>query len=527
MYINDLLNRVRFSNKTKLLISIISFGMFIIGFLMLISIFALKFDYETLYQKRTLSSAGLEDIKDIYTVNIYDTLYDLKEGNIDNKNATEVIELAQQIIKAQWKNYNDSINYKIGGFPEFASNWLNFFFISSKIPPKNYYQKGITSKIKEKMLNIDKQIVTLKQLLKNQKKIKIDKKIDEIFLSISSINIYLSSLLSSHLKDAMVEKNRNDNIFNTSIYMLFILIGFTFFLSILISVIIISNFKQLHESLEIKIDLKTKELQTLNNSLERKIKTEVENSRKKDQIMFQQSKLASLGEMLQNIAHQWRQPLGALSMIIQSFQAKFISGKLDKEFIDSRVEDATILAQNMSDTLEDFRTFFDPNKSLQKFSIKKAITKSIDLTKYQLDNEKIKIKLALRDDIEIFGFKNELIHVILNLINNSKDALIEKDVLDKRIRIIVKPIHDNILISVVDNARGIKSDIIPKVFDPYFTTKHQSIGTGVGLYMSKQIVEKHMHGKIRCKNIKHKLGTSNLFDCAMFTIEIPKVTKND
>jgi len=520
-------NHIGFSNKTRLLISIISFGMIIIGFLMLISIFALKFDYETLYQKRTISSAGLEEIKDIYTVNIYDTLYDIREENIDINNAIEVINLAKQIIQVEWVNYNNSIDYEIGGLPEFASNWLNFFLVTSEIPPKNVYQKGITTKVKEKMESIEEQTLALTQFLREDKKFESNQSINKIFLEISSINIYISSLISSHLKDAIAEKHRNDSIFKTSIYMLIMLISFTFFLSILISIIIINNFKQLNDSLESKIDAKTKELRSLNDSLERRIKIEVENSRKKDQIMFQQAKLASLGEMLQNIAHQWRQPLGALTMIVQSFQSKFLSGKLNEEFIESRVVDAGILAGNMSDTLEDFRTFFDPNKNLKHFSIKKAIEKAIDLTKYQLEKDSIKIKLALNKNIEIYGFKNELIHVVLNLINNSKDALVEKKIDDKKIRIIVKETQANILISVIDNARGIKSDIMQRVFDPYFTTKHQSVGTGVGLYMSKQIVEKHMNGKIWCKNIKHKMSGLQLFDCAMFTIEIPKVTKYD
>ena len=147
---------------------------------------------------------------------------------------------------------------------------------------------------------------------------------NEVFLDINSINIYLSSLINSHLKDAIAEKNRNDKMFKTSIFMLIMLIGFTFFLSIIISFIIINHFKQLNESLESKVILKTKELMVLNDSLEKGIKKEVENSRKKDQIMFQQARLASLGEMLQNIAHQWRQPLGALMMIIQSFPLIFV-----------------------------------------------------------------------------------------------------------------------------------------------------------------------------------------------------------
>ena len=520
--INNLLDRVKFSNKTKILISIICFSMMIIGFLMMISIFALKFDYETLYQKRTLPQVELEEIKDIYTVNIYDTLYNIKEDNINIDNAGEVISLAKQIIKVQWLHYHSSINYKIGGLPEFASNWLNFFLLSESLPEKNYYQKSVISKVEKKMKRIDIQSNKIMKLLKQDKSIKAITAINEIFFEINSINIYLSSLITSHLKKAVAEKNRNDKMFRTSIYMLFFLIGLVFFLSIIISLILINNFKELHNSLEVKVNDKTKELRSLNNSLKCRIRTEVENNRKKDQIMFAQARLASLGEMLQNIAHQWRQPLGTLVMIIQSFQSKFLSGKLNEEFIESRVDDAGVLAKNMSDTLEDFRTFFDPNKSHKSFSIKKVIDKSLDLTKYQLEKEGINVFFAMNEDINIYGFENELTHVILNLINNSKDALIEKKISQKQIRIIVKSTHNSVLINVIDNAGGIKSDIMGKVFDPYFTTKHKSMGIGIGLYMSKQMVEKHMNGNIDYKNIKHKMGKSELCKCAMFTIEIPK-----
>ena len=501
--------------------------MMTIGFLMMISIFALKFDYETLYQKRTIPQVGLEEIKDIYVVNIFDTLYDIKSRSIDVDNAAEVISLAKQIVKDQWKNYQDSINYKIGGLPEFASNWLNFFLLSENISKKSYYQKGLVSKVEKKINSIDIKSNKVIVLLKSGDYFRATISIDEVFLEIKSINIYLSSLITLHLKEAVAEKNRNDRLFKTSIYMLFLLIGLIFFLSIIISLILINHFKELHNSLESKIDDKTKELRTLNNSLERRIKHEVEDSRKKDQIMFAQAKLASLGEMLQNIAHQWRQPLGALTMIIQSFQSKFLSGKLDNEFIDSRVEDAGVLAKNMSDTLEDFRTFFDPNKNQKRFSIKKVIEKSIDLTKYQLGKEGVDILFNMREDIEIYSFENELTHVILNLINNSKDALCEKNIDNKVIKFIVKQTEKSVIINIVDNAGGIKSDIIDKIFDPYFTTKHKSIGTGIGLYMSKQIVEKHMNGKIICKNIQYKIKQSNKNDCTMFTIEIPKEVNNE
>ncbi len=521
---NEILDGVEFSKKTKLLIGIISLGMMSIGFFMMVSIFAIKYDYETLYRKRTIPQINLEDIKDIYAVNIYDTLYDIKNRNINTVDAIEVIESAREIIHTQWKNYTHSVNEHIGGLPQFANAWLNFFLLEYTVSHESFYQKSLVSKVKKKMKGIDQKSTLLIQYIQQNHTELLNQTIESISLDINSINIYLSSLIQIHLKEAIAEKNRNDRMFTTSILMLFLLIGFTFFLSILISLLIINHFKRLNESLESKVFAKTKELRVLNESLENRITKEVENSRKKDQVMFQQAKLASLGEMLQNIAHQWRQPLGALTMIIQGFEAKFLSGKLDEKFIESRVNDAMLLSKNMSDTLEDFRTFFHPHKIHKRFALRESIQKAIDLSKYQLSKEKIMITLEMKEDILIYSYENELTHILLNLINNSKDALSHTSISEKKILIIVKDASHHAIISTIDNAGGIKDGIITKIFEPYFTTKHKSVGTGIGLYMSKQIVEKHMHGQINCKNIQHKMGSKDgaLQQCTMFTVEIPK-----
>jgi signal transduction histidine kinase len=521
---NEYLEALEFSKKTKLLIGIIALGMAAIGFFMLVSIFAIKYDYETLFQKRTLSQVSLEDIKDIYSVNIHDTLNDIKHHTIKTEDAVEVIESAIEIIRTQWKSYLSSSQRDIGGLPWLANAWLGLFLPGYTIEHDNYYQDSLLSKVKKKMQKIDAKSLTIIHAAQTKEDQQLAERIESLFLDINSINIYLSSLIKSHLKEAIAEKQRNDRMFNTSIIMLFLLIGFTFLLSILIALLIMNHFKRLNDSLESKVALKTKELRALNTSLEKRIVREVESSRKKDQVMFQQAKLASLGEMLQNIAHQWRQPLGALTMIIQGFEAKFLSGKLDKAFMESRVNDAMLLSKNMSDTLEDFRTFFHPHKIHKRFALRESIQKAIDLSKYQLSKEKIVITLEMKEDILIYGYENELTHILLNLINNSKDALSQTSISEKKILIIVKDASHHAIISVIDNAGGIKDGIITKIFEPYFTTKHKSVGTGIGLYMSKQIVEKHMNGKINCKNIQHKMGSKQgeLQTCTMFTVEIPK-----
>jgi signal transduction histidine kinase len=526
-FINHKLEAIKFYKKTKILIFITLSGTTTIGFLMFISIFALKYDYETLFQKHTQPQYELEEIKDAYRVNINETLYDIKFGQISNADAIEVIFLTQQIIAKQWLNYKTFTDTYIGGLPLFASQWLSFFLLAPDLPEKTIFQKGLVEKADTKMKSIDTQINTILELLRNEKKAEAGVMIEAIALETNALNIHLSSLITMHLKQSINEKAINDRLFKTSTYMLILLIGLIFFFVTLVLVVIINHFKSLHSYLEDAISKKTMELRALNNSLETRIQKEVENSRRKDNIMFQQARLASLGEMLQNIAHQWRQPLGSLMMIIQSFESKFHAGKLDEAFITSRVSDAQMLSSNMSDTLEDFRTFFNPNRAKKSFHIQEVIQKAIDLSKYQLEKEEIFLTLAITGDIEIFGFKNELIHVLLNLIGNSKDILCSKKELSRKmIYIVANQNKEHIFINVIDNGGGIKSDIIPKVFDPYFTTKHKSVGTGIGLYMSKQMVEKHMNGKISVKNIKHKLFTEFFYACTMFTIAIPKLNND-
>jgi len=526
--INLFLNKLKFNSKTKILISITILSMIMIIFFMFISIFAIKYNYENLYHKTTTSQINLEQIKDIYTVNFYDTLYDVTQKNINKDDAIEVIKLAKQLVQIRWEKYNASINYKIGGISQFATNWLDFFLFRDQKQIKSFYQDSLNKKIIIKINKINNTADKIIYCLNKNEYNLANKFIDEIFLDIKSINISLSSLINYSLNKAIEEKNKNDTMFNTSIFMLILLIGFTFFLSILISFTIINHFKELHNSLEDKVFQKTKELRVLNSSLEVKIKKEIENSRKKDQIMFQQAKLASMGEMLQNIAHQWRQPLGAIMMIIQSFQTKFYAGKLNEEFIESRVNDAFTLSKNMSATLEDFQTYFNPHKIRKQFYLKSVIEKSIQLSKYQLTKENIQIKIDIKHDVKIYSYENELTHILLNLINNSKDAFVNKHINNKTILIIVKESQEFIIINFIDNAGGIKEDIIQKIFEPYFTTKHQSVGTGIGLYMSKQIIEKHIKGKIMYKNIKYKIdSTKEILDkCAMFVLEIPKKYKD-
>ncbi len=528
-YIKKKLENITFANETKILIFTILGGTLLIGFLMFVSIFALKYDFEVLFQNHTKPLVKLEEIKDIYQVNIKETLAAIKDKEISDTDSIEVLNLARQLITKQWADYKHESKSGVGGLPEFASRWLRFWLPGGEEKRLDPFEAKIIENIEKKIASINNKTGKLVSYLEKRQKEYAQQEIDDLILETNSINIYLSSLITNNLKRAISKKEANDRLFNTSTYMLILLIGLAFAFVALISLTIINHFKELHYSLEENVASKTEELLQLNRSLESRIKNEVELSRKKDNIMFHQARLASMGEVLQNIAHQWRQPLGTLMIIIQGLQSKYLAGKLDESFINENVDDAMRIGNNMSETLDDFRNFFAPNKVKQSFDIQKAVKKAIELSKYQLEREKIELIHHVKDPIKTYGFKNELIHVVLNVINNAKDALISNpDITDKKVLIIIKHTKKKATIRVIDNGGGIDEDILTKIFDPYFTTKHKSVGTGIGLFMSKQMVETHMNGKITCQNIRYRFNKhNNFYECAMFTIEIPIIRSKE
>jgi len=512
---------IAFSYKTNFLIFIITGGMICITILSVVSIFSLKHDFDILFERRTKPLIQLEELKDTYKVNIYDTFYDIQHGSISPQNAKEVVTLARQLINNRWNDYKKRISsnyYK----PSYITSTITSIYPIAIIEEKKILQESIINNIEKKIPIVDNLMNDIFKFVENNRSYDAYILVDRLYFEVNSINIYLNSLINYDLRLALNEKRKTEKVFNIIIALSVISIIFVFLFSIILSVIIINNFKKLHNSLEQKVALKTKELQKLNESLEKKIQIEVRNNRKKDMIMFQQSKLASMGEMLQNIAHQWRQPLGSLTMIIQSFQTKMMHGKLTDEFVDRKVNDSLLLADNMSSTLDDFRNFFNPDKVKNEFSLQDCLDHSLELSKYLLDKEMINFSLIFKDEITISGFYNELSHVFLNIISNSKDALASKDKNeDKLIYVVIKKVDNFAQIVMIDNGGGIPFEVLPKVFEPYYTTKYKSAGTGIGLYMSKQIIEKHMLGTITCKNVKHKLGTDTLHDCAKFIINIP------
>ncbi|MDY3199704.1 MAG: transporter substrate-binding domain-containing protein [Arcobacter sp.] len=250
-----------------------------------------------------------------------------------------------------------------------------------------------------------------------------------------------------------------------------------------------------------ELKFKTQELEYLNNTLDTRIKEEINKRKKQEQLLIQQSKLAEMGEMISMIAHQWRQPLSALGTIIQNIHLRYSLDKLDKEYLENQRILSNALTDKMSKTIDDFRNFFKPSKEKHYFSIKDVINQTIFLIDDSFKSHSIKIETKILDDVKIYGFENELSQVLLNILTNARDAFIENNIEEPLIVIKTKLIHTHIQILISDNAGGINKSIFHKIFEPYFTTKDSYNGTGLGLYMSKIIIEQSMLGQLSVKNI--------------------------
>ena len=281
----------------------------------------------------------------------------------------------------------------------------------------------------------------------------------------------------------------------------------------------------LNKKLKYTVEEKTKELKYLNENLQLAIDKKTKELLEKEAILNQQAKMAAMGEMIENIAHQWRQPLSVISTISSSLKIKKEMNILDdKEFYEA-LNNINKTSEHLSNTIDDFRNFFSPNKEMNKFYLSQLIKKSKDLIKSRFDKFNIKV-IEHIDDIEILSYQNELFQVILNLFSNSIDVLSSSQIENKIIYIKIYHDENNLYIEFLDNGGGIKDEFINRVFEPYFTTKHKSQGTGIGLYMSLQIVTKHLNGEISVKNDTFIENNTAYFG-AKFTILLPIHLQNN
>ncbi|MDD2888096.1 MAG: cache domain-containing protein [Aliarcobacter sp.] len=225
----------------------------------------------------------------------------------------------------------------------------------------------------------------------------------------------------------------------------------------------------------------------------------IDKNTEQQHILSQQSKMAAMGEMLGNIAHQWRQPLSVITTVATGMKLQKEFDSLDDVTFEKSIDNITNSALYLSDTIEDFRNFFRTDKEETVFYIENVFEKVFKLTNAQFKNHEI-IFIKNINDFKLFGFENEFIQALINILNNAKDAL---ETIDNPRLIFISTYEENnkAIIKITDNAGGIDEEIIDKICEPYFTTKHQAKGTGIGLYMTEEIIVKHMNGTLVFKNV--------------------------
>ena len=252
------------------------------------------------------------------------------------------------------------------------------------------------------------------------------------------------------------------------------------------------------------------ELIEINQTLERRIEEEVAKNREKDKHILQQSRLAQMGEMISMIAHQWRQPLGSISTVAASIKLKIMLNRFDystaegqeasKAFLEESMSKIESYVQFLTRTSDDFRNFFKPNKQKESITLSQLVNRTLEIIGKALEINGITINIETHATTEIFTYANEVTQVILNILKNAEDVIKEREITNPNIQITIGTEDAWQTISITDNAGGIPATVLPHIFEPYFSTKQEKNGIGLGLYMSKTIIEEHCGGQILASN---------------------------
>ena len=267
-----------------------------------------------------------------------------------------------------------------------------------------------------------------------------------------------------------------------------------------------------------EIQSQSQKLQKLNETLEQRVKEEVYKNREKEKQLLHQSRLAQMGEMISMIAHQWRQPLAAISSTAGTLKLDILMDNYKKEFFEKSLGNISDYSQHLSSTINDFRNFFKDNKEQKETTLEEIIENSLDIIGATLDSDNIKLIKKYECNEIFYNYPNELKQVVLNLIKNAEDVLLEHNIKNPTIYLKTYVQKNKYILEVSDNAGGIPKDIMHNIFMPYFSTKKNKEGTGLGLYMSKTIIEDNCNGKLYFKNSD---------EGAVFTIELKSILKGN
>ena len=368
-----------------------------------------------------------------------------------------------------------STNYKDENGKKFRETFMDNIRLKGESYTKYSYKKVFTSEVNQKLSYF-------RYFPRWQWVIAVGVYVDDIEEDIAQKR----SLLKQRVQNQVVQ--------NILLFLLFLS------LAIVISILLSQKIDDVLNLYRKKVQLNSSALKELNETLEKRVEEELERNREHEQLLVQKSKFIALGEMISNIAHQWRQPLSELSSILMNIKFKYNMGQLDDEIMEKKAKEAEHVLEYMSHTIDDFRNFFMPKKAKEKFSLSKAMDSVMTIISSSLSNNKINITICVDDSIVLNTYLNEFQQVLLNIIKNAKDVLIQKDIENPWIKIYTEEKDNKVILFIEDNGGGI--EVVPrnKIFEPYFTTKKDSDGTGIGLYMSKIIVDKNMNGKLRVRD---------------------------
>lgn len=269
---------------------------------------------------------------------------------------------------------------------------------------------------------------------------------------------------------------------------------------ILFTFLMLSIIKDVIKKYKLQVQNRESALESLNENLSLKVKQGIEEAKQKDRKILEQAKLARIGSMISMIAHQWRQPLSQLSGILMELETTTRFKKVDNDYILNAIDKSDKMIEFMSNTIDDFRNFYKPDKKKEDFYVSDACKKAINIIDATLENLGINLILDIKEDKKIFGYPTEFSQVILNIISNAKDVLIEKNIKNPKIEINIESKGILSIITIKDNAGGIEEKNLEQIFDPYYSTKDSSKGTGLGLYISKLIIERNMGGELSVSN---------------------------
>jgi len=275
---------------------------------------------------------------------------------------------------------------------------------------------------------------------------------------------------------------------------------------------LLQDYKKKTQRLDKIIELSDKQqfrMLQMNEELE-EYKKKLEDRIQADKIVFQKAKEAQMGEMISMIAHQWRQPLATISGAIIGMQLEQLDGNIDCsdpskvkkvfEKQNEKIEKINEQIKLLSTTIDNFRDFFKPTKHKEYVFLDALIAQAVSIMGAELESENVVIKQEVISGLSVEVHKNEVLQVLVNMLKNSKEAFVREGKKSRKVTLGLKEDEKEIIIFVLDNAGGVKEENLEKIFDPYFSTKDEKNGTGVGLYMAKMIIQEHNNGKIRVKN---------------------------